>query len=358
MHEPMNDSCMGMRNVSAISGAPPPQQPLPSVNHVMGPPQFRTSSTYPSPHSSQPATPLQSSSLAPSPSPGSSRLASSVAPSPSPGPSRMASSLALSPSPGSSRMLSMPSQNASPIPPPQPTQLTQPPPPYTRAALMSAPLIANTPAQFHSTSSAHLISVENEKAQTSSTSFQQVSQPTPKEQYRMLKKRFKFLVYENECYQEELRNLQRKLLKLSRDKNFLLDRLIQYEKLSDSSDDSDSNSVKTVEDKPKPPKKKSRPSASRRRSTVSKPKMSGTTVGKTDLPMCSPMTDAAAVESVKTEPDAATLRSDPSTVVASHGCPVAAPAATIERDVALVNAERATPRTTLPPIEGVVKIEH
>jgi hypothetical protein len=58
-----------------------------------------------------------------------------------------------------------------------------------------------------------------------------------KEHYRLLKKRFKFLVYvsygfvtpckttfcaqENECYQEEIRNLQRKLLKLSRDKKFV-----------------------------------------------------------------------------------------------------------------------------------------
>ena len=39
-----------------------------------------------------------------------------------------------------------------------------------------------------------------------------------KSQYRLLKRRFKYLVYENECYQEEIRNLQRKLLKLSRDK--------------------------------------------------------------------------------------------------------------------------------------------
>uniref|UniRef100_A0A1I8E9P3 INO80 complex subunit E N-terminal domain-containing protein n=1 Tax=Wuchereria bancrofti TaxID=6293 RepID=A0A1I8E9P3_WUCBA len=75
---------------------------------------------------------------------------------------------------------------------------------------------------------------------------------------------------ENECYQEELRNLQRKLLKLSRDKNFLLDRLLLYEKLSDSSDESDS-SVKTVEEKV-PPKKKSRPPASRRRSTNARAK--------------------------------------------------------------------------------------
>ncbi|MCP9259545.1 INO80 complex subunit E [Dirofilaria immitis] len=93
---------------------------------------------------------------------------------------------------------------------------------------------------------------------------------TAKEEYRELKHRFKFLVYENECYQEELRNLQRKLLKLSRDKNFLLDRLLLYEKLSDSSDESDS-SIKTIEEKI-PPKKKSRLPTSRRRSTNAKVK--------------------------------------------------------------------------------------
>lgn len=71
---------------------------------------------------------------------------------------------------------------------------------------------------------------------------------SPKKKYRDLKKKFKCLVYENEYYQEELRNLQRKLLKLSRDKNFLLDRLGQYENLSESSDDSDASS-KTLDDK-------------------------------------------------------------------------------------------------------------
>ncbi|KAI3413502.1 hypothetical protein GPALN_010992 [Globodera pallida] len=71
---------------------------------------------------------------------------------------------------------------------------------------------------------------------------------SPKHKYRDLKKKFKYLVYENEYYQEELRNLQRKLLKLSRDKNFLLDRLGQYEQLSESSDDSDA-STKTLEER-------------------------------------------------------------------------------------------------------------
>ncbi|XGW18751.1 hypothetical protein V3C99_002950 [Haemonchus contortus] len=86
---------------------------------------------------------------------------------------------------------------------------------------------------------------------------------TNKDAYRMLKRRFKYLVYENECYQEELRNLQRKLLKLSRDKNFLLDRLGQFEKFSESSDEDSDASNKTCDEKPKP-KKRIRPSQRKR----------------------------------------------------------------------------------------------
>uniref|UniRef100_A0A915KZQ3 Uncharacterized protein n=1 Tax=Romanomermis culicivorax TaxID=13658 RepID=A0A915KZQ3_ROMCU len=81
------------------------------------------------------------------------------------------------------------------------------------------------------------------KANSFFSDMNNISKPalTTKQQYRTLKRRFKFL--ENECYQEQLRNLQRKLLKLSRDKNFLLDRLQNYEKVSDSSDDSDAVAV-------------------------------------------------------------------------------------------------------------------
>jgi INO80 complex subunit E len=60
-----------------------------------------------------------------------------------------------------------------------------------------------------------------------------------KPQYRTLKRRFKFLVYENECYQEELRKSQREFLQVSRDKTFLLERLLQYEKVESASGDSD-----------------------------------------------------------------------------------------------------------------------
>ncbi|XP_069100226.1 INO80 complex subunit E isoform X2 [Pleurodeles waltl] len=60
-----------------------------------------------------------------------------------------------------------------------------------------------------------------------------------KRKYRNLKRKLKFLIYEQECFQEELRKAQRKLLKVSRDKSFLLDRLLQYENVDEDSSDSD-----------------------------------------------------------------------------------------------------------------------
>ncbi|KAM4025376.1 INO80 complex subunit E isoform 1-T1 [Anomaloglossus baeobatrachus] len=60
-----------------------------------------------------------------------------------------------------------------------------------------------------------------------------------KRRYKNLKRKLKFLIYEQECFQEELRRAQRKLLKVSRDKSFLLDRIIQYENVDDDSSDSD-----------------------------------------------------------------------------------------------------------------------
>ncbi|KAI4497453.1 hypothetical protein M0802_007464 [Mischocyttarus mexicanus] len=63
--------------------------------------------------------------------------------------------------------------------------------------------------------------------------------PNYKDQYRNLKRKFKFLIYENECFQEALRSTQRKLLKVNRDKSFLLDRLLQYEKVDTSFSESD-----------------------------------------------------------------------------------------------------------------------
>lgn len=56
-----------------------------------------------------------------------------------------------------------------------------------------------------------------------------------KAQYRNLKRKLKFLIYENECFQEALRSTQRRLLKASRDRSFLLDRLLTFEKVEASS---------------------------------------------------------------------------------------------------------------------------
>ncbi|CAB1334205.1 unnamed protein product [Coregonus sp. 'balchen'] len=42
-----------------------------------------------------------------------------------------------------------------------------------------------------------------------------------KQKYKNLKRKLKFLVYEQECFQEELRRSQRKLLKVSRDKRWV-----------------------------------------------------------------------------------------------------------------------------------------
>ncbi|XP_059616247.1 INO80 complex subunit E [Phlebotomus argentipes] len=60
-----------------------------------------------------------------------------------------------------------------------------------------------------------------------------------KAQYQILKKKFKFLIYENEFLQDSLRITQRRFLKASRDKSFLLDKLLQYEKTELTSSESD-----------------------------------------------------------------------------------------------------------------------
>ncbi|XP_063624078.1 INO80 complex subunit E [Cydia splendana] len=69
------------------------------------------------------------------------------------------------------------------------------------------------------------------------------SEPEPetnyKSHYLTLKKKLKYLIYENECFQDALRCSQKRLLKVSRDRSFLLDRLLQYEKPDSSTSESD-----------------------------------------------------------------------------------------------------------------------
>ncbi|XP_033282034.1 INO80 complex subunit E isoform X2 [Orcinus orca] len=89
-----------------------------------------------------------------------------------------------------------------------------------------------------------------------------------KKKYRNLKRKLKFLIYEHECFQEELRKAQRKLLKVSRDKSFLLDRLLQYENVDEDSSDSDATAssdnsetegTSKLSDTPAPKRKRSPP---------------------------------------------------------------------------------------------------
>eukprot|EP00118_Oscarella_pearsei_P003840 m.15957 g.15957 ORF g.15957 m.15957 type:complete len:339 (+) comp26644_c0_seq2:29-1045(+) len=55
--------------------------------------------------------------------------------------------------------------------------------------------------------------------------------------YRMLKRKLNLLVHEHESFRQRLENAQQILLQTSRDKSFLLDRLLKYEKVPLSSDE-------------------------------------------------------------------------------------------------------------------------
>ncbi|PIK53805.1 putative INO80 complex subunit E [Apostichopus japonicus] len=120
-------------------------------------------------------------------------------------------------------------------------------------------------------------------------------EPDYKEKCRTLKRKLRFLVHEQECFQEELRKAQRKLLKVSRDKNFLLDRLLQYEKVifsgsdsepTDSSEDEkEAKKVPVTEPKiipPEKPKVKRKPKKKAAKKLQADPKLGP---GKTVLPI-------------------------------------------------------------------------
>ncbi|TNN81669.1 INO80 complex subunit E [Liparis tanakae] len=61
-------------------------------------------------------------------------------------------------------------------------------------------------------------SMSNRQTQSREMNGQADVEVDYKRKYKNLKRKLKFLVYEQECFQEELRRSQRKLLKVSRDK--------------------------------------------------------------------------------------------------------------------------------------------
>jgi len=95
-------------------------------------------------------------------------------------------------------------------------------------------------------------------------------------QYKNLKRKLKTLLFEQECFHEDLRKSQRKLLRVSRDKSFLLDRLLQYEEPECSSSDEDNTDSSSEEEGPlqrysSPPKPSvhSKPAKSTKKKTAS-----------------------------------------------------------------------------------------
>ncbi|XP_059052867.1 uncharacterized protein LOC131847323 [Achroia grisella] len=74
---------------------------------------------------------------------------------------------------------------------------------------------------------------------SSESSSETDPEPNYRAQYIALKKKLKYLIYENECFQDALRCGQKRLLKVSRDRSFLLDRLLQYEKHESTTSESD-----------------------------------------------------------------------------------------------------------------------
>ncbi|XP_019871375.1 uncharacterized protein LOC109599786 [Aethina tumida] len=60
-----------------------------------------------------------------------------------------------------------------------------------------------------------------------------------KKEYKYLKRKFQNLVYENEAFQQALRAAQKRLLTVTRDRTFLLDRLQMHEKIENSTSESE-----------------------------------------------------------------------------------------------------------------------
>ncbi|CAK1580274.1 unnamed protein product [Parnassius mnemosyne] len=80
---------------------------------------------------------------------------------------------------------------------------------------------------------------EQRKEYSSDSSSDPEPEPNYEAQYLTLKKKLKYLIYENECFQDALRSSQKRLLKVCRDRSYLLDRLLQYEKYDSTTSDSE-----------------------------------------------------------------------------------------------------------------------
>ncbi|XP_013196794.1 INO80 complex subunit E [Amyelois transitella] len=117
---------------------------------------------------------------------------------------------------------------------------------------------ANEAASVSSSTPAETSNTRDPQNYSSDSSSEPEPEPNYRAQYLSLKKKLKYLIYENECFQDALRCSQKRLLKVSRDRTFLLDRLLQYEKQesttsesedTESSDDTEYSRVDAVKRK-------------------------------------------------------------------------------------------------------------
>ncbi|KAK9877126.1 hypothetical protein WA026_016871 [Henosepilachna vigintioctopunctata] len=60
-----------------------------------------------------------------------------------------------------------------------------------------------------------------------------------KKQYKFLKRKLQNLIYENEAFRQALRQSQKRLLTITRDRNFLIERLLLHEKMDNSTSESE-----------------------------------------------------------------------------------------------------------------------
>lgn len=90
--------------------------------------------------------------------------------------------------------------------------------------------------------------VSNEET-TTATAAVQGNGISFKHKYRELKRRLKYLVYENECFENDVKELQSNLLLIDREKSYLLDRLMTHETVIVSGDsDIDSTDYSSEEE--------------------------------------------------------------------------------------------------------------
>uniref|UniRef100_A0A7E4V1V0 SAM domain-containing protein n=1 Tax=Panagrellus redivivus TaxID=6233 RepID=A0A7E4V1V0_PANRE len=173
----------------------------------------------------------------------------------------------------------------------------------------------------------------------------------PKWSFNQMRSHFRRLIYENECYQSQLREYHQRLLKLERDNNYLMDRLLPYENISSSDGEDSDSSTKTIEErvvvqkltKKRPAHRPSGSAPPKKKGASSKPvapPTNGVSVPPPVAPAPKPKAPAAA-------PTTSTAVSAPQKVAPASSQPaVSSQATTSSSQVTVVSAGQGPSKTT------------